>query len=77
MLDARQLPNRVIWIIIITFVGAAAIVGLTLFSVIHKGPAASGYEACIKAGNPTTQSFPQTCKSGEQIFINSEQLKAQ
>jgi hypothetical protein len=56
------------------FIGLALATGYFLFRDQFGGEGVNSFEACVKAGNPVTDSYPEQCQSGKQTFINTDQI---
>ena len=59
------------------FVGLALVTGYFLFRDTFGNGTIRTFEDCAAAGNPIMESYPEQCRSGDQTFVNTEQLTPQ
>ncbi|HSX27646.1 MAG TPA: hypothetical protein VLG25_02595 [Patescibacteria group bacterium] len=67
----KSLPQKQIAVLIAMVIIAIFIAGYTLISTLTSQTIINSYEACAKAGNPVTTSYPQTCTANGHMFVDT------
>ncbi len=63
-------------LMIVVVFGVLVFAGWRLWQYVDKGPVAESYKACVDAGNPVQESYPETCvtKDGKRFTNPAAQV---